>query len=294
MTYDGHVPQRLKTSQQWFAGIITQPIDENSQINPISPSGNPIEEEADQYIAPSPTLKSHERIQIYNQQYWWRLLNILQEAYPLLVRLFGYHDFNKTIGIPYLVKYYPNHWNLNFLGDRLPQWVEEEYLADDKPLIIESAYIDWAYNDSFTVKQLKPIDAQTLPEEGNIESLLDRKIYLQPYVNLFELGSNLFKFRTEFLKHDADYWLEHDFPPVDKDKTYYFVLYRARKNNIASKEISSGEFQLLERFKEGGTINSACQWLEQQEKTLYEKATKNLHLWFQNWIALQWLTLERK
>ena len=138
MKYDEHVPSLLKREQQWFGSIISRPIDVDSKMNPMSPSGIPMEVEAAEHITPSPTLRSAQRIQIYNQQYWWRLLNTLHDIFPLTTRLFGYQDFNRTIGMPYLTKYPPCHWSLTLIGERLERWVEEDYHAGDKELVKNS------------------------------------------------------------------------------------------------------------------------------------------------------------
>lgn len=292
MTYDTKVPQQLKKIQQWFGSIISRPIDDNSQMIPLSPSNKPMEEEAAIYIAPSPTLHPAQRIQLYNQQYWWRLLNAFQESYPLVTRLFGYYDFNKTIVIPYLVKYPPRHWSLSLLGDRLTYWIEKEYHADDKVLVLNAAKIDWAFNYSFIASQLSPITANDLSEGKNAANLLKRKLYLQPSLHFFEMNYDLFQFRIEFLKQEPNYWIENDFPELVHDKTRFFYLYRTQKNDISWNEISQGEYHLLQLFRKGATIEKACSWLESQEASLYNAAIKNLHLWFQEWTIRGWLSLE--
>ena len=293
MTYDTQVPETLKKTQQWFGSIIGRPIDENSYMNPISPSGQPMEHEAKDYIAPSPTMQPAQRIQLYNQQYWWRLLSTLQESFPLVTRLFGFRDFNQVLAIPYLVKYPPNHWSLAFLGERFMRWVDEEYNEGDKALIQDAVHLDWAFGDSFIVAQKEPILPTTLPKEGDPSSLLERTLYLQDHVHLFDWKYDLLAFRAAFLEQTPDYWLENDFPPLKKetDKRYYFVLFRDAGNNIAWKEISASAYKLLQQFKPGTTVEKACEWLEDQDKSLYDDAMQNLHLWFQEWIMYRWLTL---
>jgi hypothetical protein len=285
MTFDAKVPVNLKETQKWFAGIITRPIDEDSHMNPISPAGIPMVEEAPLYIAPSHTLQPAQRIELYNQQYWWRLLNTLQEVYPLVLRLFGYHDFNQSIGIPYLVKYPPCHWSLVVLGDYLPQWVQEEYRASDRQLILDATKIDHAFNACFIAPAFEKIN-----DVGNAEALLSQTLYLQPYVQLFSMDYHLFQFRKEFLLQEPEYWIENDFPKLARERTYYFVLYRNRNNDLCWNEISEGEYRLLSQFRQGTSIDNACQWLEWQSGTLYEEAHKHLHLWFQEWTARGWLT----
>lgn len=292
MGYDPAVPSKLKKTQKWFASIITRPIDEDSRMNPISPSGVSMEEEAWDYIKPSPALRPAQRIQIYNQQYWWRLLNTLHENFPLLTRLFGYHDFNQSIGIPYLDHCPPNSWSLNPLGDRLPEWIQQHYEGTDKPLVFDAARLDWAYNFTFVIKGLKPLCLEELPVPGDMASLLPIKLYLQPAVHFFHFDYDLFSFRREFLKHDPEYWIDHDFPPLPQEDKY-FILYRTKNNDIAWTEVSAGEYQLLEFFKKGSSIEDLCQWLEKQEGPLFEEASGQLHAWLQNWVARQWLSMEK-
>lgn len=291
MTFDAKVPSQLKKSQKWFASIITRPIDEDSRMNPVSPTGNLMEEEAWDFIHPSPTLRPAQRIQIYNQQYWWRLLSTLHEVFPLLTRLFGYYEFNQSIGIPYLVKYAPNHWSLNQLGDRLPQWIQEEYKASDKALVYDASMIDFAFNSSFVAPENPPITQAPLASPGDFSSLMSPKIYLQPHIHLFKWDYDIFQFRTNFLLQEVEYWIENDFPALPKDRKYYFVLFRNSRNDIAWNEITSAEYHVLKKFQEGSSIDDLCQWLEQQDPAISDPASEKIHIWLQEWILRGWLTL---
>lgn len=288
--YDVHVPPVLKREQQWFGGIIGRPIDEDSKMNPISPSGTPMEEEAAQHILPSPTLRPAQRIQIYNQQYWWRLLNTLHESFPLLTRLFGYYDFNRSVGIPYLAKYPPRHWSLCYLGDRLPRWCAEEYTGKDRKLVMDAALLDWAFTYSFISAKLSSIKADDAKDEATAAALLDRKLYTQPYVYLFEMDYHLLYFREAFMKQDPDYWLNNPFPEIDSSKKFYFVLFRTQRNDIAWKEISEGEYHLLCQFRLGATIDGACEALEERGGACCDEAIEHLQAWFQEWTMRGWLT----
>ncbi|MGA8165491.1 MAG: putative DNA-binding domain-containing protein [Waddliaceae bacterium] len=285
MTFDSRVPERLKQIQQWFAGIIGRRIDQENRINPIAPSGQLLELEAREYITPTPTLQPIERMQIYNQQYWWRLLKSLHENFPFATRLFGYLDFNEIIGFPYLEKYLSNHWSLSCLGNRLPQWVDEEYQEEDKPLVKDAVCIDRAYQHSFLALHRTPLQAK----DEEISALLSTPVSLQPHLHLFCCNYDLFHFRDAFVTQDVDYWMTHDFPEMIKEKTYHFVLFRNRRHHLIHEEISRGEYQLLARFLEGNTIEKALDWCE-QDREICEEVSLHLHLWLQKWIINQWLT----
>jgi len=294
MNYDVKVPSSLKREQQWFGSIIGRPIDEDSRMDPISPSGKPMELEAAEHINPSHTMRPAQRIQIYNQQYWWRLLNTLHDAFPMLTRLFGYYHFNRSIAIPYLVKYPPSHWSLNMLGESLAQWLQEEYHGEDKTLIYDAAQLDWAFNYSFIVGQFPPLSFEQMPSEAQMEEMLSHPLYSQPHLNLFRMEHELFDFKMELMKHDPDYWQEHGLPKLKNEKIYFFVLYRNVRNELSWKDISAGEYHLLSFFKKGATVEQACEWLEeQQDASVYEDAMNNLQSWFQEWSQRGWLSLSR-
>ncbi|MBA3956956.1 MAG: putative DNA-binding domain-containing protein [Parachlamydiaceae bacterium] len=294
MTYDTQVPASLKEIQQWFAGAITQRIDEDSYIDPIARSGRLMQEEAKDFIVPSPTLEPAQRIEIYAQQYWWRLLGAMHENLPLVTRLFGYHDFNQTLAFPYLIKYPSTHWSLSFLTTDFVHWLEEDYHANDKSLVVDAARIDCAYIHSFLAEQKPYIDDALLPESGDLSSVTACHLTLQPHVQLFAFSYNIFEYRIEFLLQEPEYWVEHDFPKLEKfDKPLHYVLYRNSGLNLEVAIITHSEAQLLQKFVEGCTIDGLCDWLEQQpeDSVLCQEAGEQLSSWIQKWIALRWLAL---
>jgi len=292
MTYDPNVPLLLKKEQQWFGSILNSPIDENNHLSPHSPSGVPIEIEASEHIVPSHSLKPHQRIQIYAQQYWWRMLDTLQEDFPFVTRLFGYQRFNRLVAIPYLVKYSSRNWSMNLIGDRLSQWIEEEYCGNDKELVLKAVKLDWAFSQSFLAEELPPLMQEHLPSEESLEEIFEQKLYLQPHINLFEMECDLFQFRVELLKHLPDYWLNHAMPTLESSHKRFFVLYRNKRNDLSWKEISRGEYHLLHFFQSGSSIDKVCEWLETQEADLYQNAMENLSSWFQEWTSRGWLSLK--
>jgi len=273
------VPKMLKETQRWFASIITRPIDINSKINPVSPSGQPIVKEAKQFILPSPTLEPHQRIEIYNQQYWWRLLTILHENLPLLVRLFGYTDFNQTIGFPYLCAYPPDTWSLNPLGTRAVDWVEKHYNKEDRDLVLNATKVDVAYNDNFFIAENTPLN-----------DLTEDPLTLQPTVSLYRLDYHLFPFRQEMMNEEPEYWEEHPFPELVKEKDVCTILYRNQSHNMCFEEIDLAEHFLLSLFQKGSTITEACNVLEQQDSEMVSHAEKHLTEWFQKWVMRGLLT----
>lgn len=277
--------------QQWFAGVISRPLVDNLKIQPYTPEGSLIAQEAAKYIVSSPTLQPDQRIQIYNQQYWWRLLNTLQANFPLVTRLFGRNAFNEQIAIPYLLKHPSNHWSLNVLGSRLTKWIEESYHASNKTLVFYAAALDWAFLECFIAIQYPYPNLGKLIEEKP-EHVLAQTIYLQPHVSLFKWEYDLFTFRDDCLKKGVDDWIETPFPELPSGKACCFVLYRNVNNYLAWRSISLSQYVLLQKFKNGSSLGDACAYVESQDEELYEEVAEHLHQWIQDWMQGGWLTLD--
>lgn len=274
----------LSTLQQWFASIITTPLDGESIQSPTC-FGTPIEKEAARYITPGPTLPPHKRIEIYNQQYWWRLINSLHEAYPLVLRLFGYHAFNYQIAIPYLQAFPPKHWSINHLGDQLLVWLKTHYKAEDRSIIYHAARVDLAFYQALLAQQLPPL--QTLHDQ-----LAQTTLYLQPSCTLFFLPYNLFAFRQELLKQTPEYWEQANHFPSLKKGRYYFLLGRTPSSHLLFTPLKSAAFALLSCFEKGSSIEKACQWLETQSPKRQKEALTGLTTWFRLWTEQGILTPE--
>jgi hypothetical protein len=241
-------PESLLEIQIWFAKHITAPIIESDSANIPLFSETEIDE-IRKRISPGPLLTSEERLGVYQQQYWWRLINVCQEIFPSLIRLFGYEDFNQIIAEPYLLKYPPQDWFLSNIGNDLPKWLKKYYRKSDAPLVLSVALLDLAYETLLFADLLPPINSQDF---GACDK---KKLYLQPYVLLFALDADFFAFREELMQHPPEHYETNDFPKIaSTGKKKYFVLYRMKEENVY-EEISSEFFDLLTRFKKGAKLN---------------------------------------
>lgn len=254
---------------RWFAEMITTPLGEGEILN------------ADRFVLPSNKLSPAQRVEIYREQYWWRLLSILHIHFPTLVRLFGYTGFNHLIGVPFLTAHPPSHFLLARLGEKLPLWLEKTYTAEDRLLVIHAAQVDWAYQKLFIAPS--PHHLETSLE------LLDQPLELQDHVQLFHLPFDLFSFREEFLSQDVPFWETNDFPKLRKENDLFFILYRYTNNHLFYKSLQEGQWILLNALSQGLTLNEACSLLEEKGGAAQEEALHSLPLWIQEWIQLSYL-----
>ncbi len=267
-------PKRLREIQEWFGTVIEEPIDAQSRLIPT-----PINQQADAFISPSATLEPFQRIELYAQQQWWRLLSALHENFPMLTRLFGTIDFNECIGKPALDAYPPHHWSIGRLGSDLVLWLEEAYHEPDRNLVLDVARLDWQINESLTARQLPPLTLDEITPE-----LAQQRLTLQPHLHLLHLRADLFSFREQLLERDLDGWIGVPFPPIPKETEPYYAIFRNHNFVVTSKQLHPKEFEILTLLQNGSTLNDACDVLSEEEGTLLPR-------WCQEWAARQWLSV---
>jgi hypothetical protein len=279
------IPLEVKNLQEWFASIIVRPITENEGVDPVSASGSSIKKEAAYFILPSHCLEPHQRIEIYNKQYWWRLISVMQKNFPLTLRLLGYTKFEK-ISVQYLLKYPPDYWSLTVIGRNFPDWIKGNYEFNDLELIFYAAETDLYFYFSSIASHFPSISKEVVAGKN----FLNENINLQPYVFLLKSSYDLPVLREIILKSDPEDWKDRQIPKIMQNDLY-FVIFRNNKNNISWKKISQEEYLLLRFFKNGANILKACDWIALQESFFQEIMTKKFHIWIQSWTQLGWFTL---
>lgn len=282
-------PPFLTDRLEWFGRLIGRPLTEEGKIQPLSPQNHLIAEEAKEYLLPSPTLQPHERLEIYNQQYWYRLLTVLQEEFPLLLRLFGYHAFNQEIATPYLLEYPPSSWSLNPIGEKFVEWIDAKWKGkEDHAITYAAAQVDWAYHLAFHAPNQHPT---LLEARVGAEELLHLPLTLQPHLQLLTLSHHLLSIRKKFLEKEVDEWMELPFPQVDHSKEHQVALFRDEEGLLHWTELSPEEHNFLSLFQEPKSLAAASQVAEERGGSLHRAASQKLSTWVQDWAQLNWLSL---
>ena len=108
-----------------MAGALFRPLTPKWGMQKRWTDGSRMEELAAAFIKPNDRLSSFERLEIYNRQYWFRVLDCLYEDYPGLRAIVGERKFMKLI-TAYLARYPSDSYTLRDLGNRLDQFLGEE------------------------------------------------------------------------------------------------------------------------------------------------------------------------
>src|SRR3974390_852371 len=109
---------KLMQLQRTMARAVMQPLPSSERMQRRSPDGRPMKHYASRFIKPNDRLTSFERLEIYNRQYWFRILSALAEDFEGLRTIVGDKAFEK-LSIAYLLDCPSRSFTLRNLGARL-------------------------------------------------------------------------------------------------------------------------------------------------------------------------------
>src|SRR5246500_1077861 len=107
-----------------MAAAVMQPLTPDEQMRGTAPDGREMSSVAAEFIAPNSQLSPFERLEIYNRQYWFRVLGALAEDFPALRSVIGAGAF-EAMSVAYLSEPPSRSFSLRNLGSHLSQWLRK-------------------------------------------------------------------------------------------------------------------------------------------------------------------------
>ncbi|HTF72349.1 MAG TPA: DNA-binding domain-containing protein, partial [Edaphobacter sp.] len=83
--------------QRRMAEDVMRPLTSDFQMQPTTSDGSSTHELVAGYIKPNDRLNSFERLEIYNRQYWFRVIGAVAEDYPALNAVLGDKIFDRLV-----------------------------------------------------------------------------------------------------------------------------------------------------------------------------------------------------
>ena len=145
----------LDDLERWFQGEIARPH-EGRTLPKLERRAA-----ASARILPSQHLAPEERVAIYADMYFARLLECLADDYPAVKALIGPIGFEKLVRA-YLREHPSRHWNLNVLGRKLPEFLAGDVKLPRKALVLDVARIECAMSVVFDAPQIAVTPGQAV------------------------------------------------------------------------------------------------------------------------------------
>lgn len=175
---------KLASLQKAVARAVMQPLTRNERMQRVGPGGKNMRAYAARYIKPNDRLTSFERLEIYNRQYWFRLLGGMAEDFPGLQAVLGGPRF-EAMCRAYLTECPSRSFTLRNLGARLEYWLRRnpKWIRDRQKLALDMVRLEWADIEAFDGQANIPIRSEDLPKMAAV----NLRLGIQPYLQLLEL-----------------------------------------------------------------------------------------------------------
>jgi hypothetical protein len=286
--------------QRSMASAIFRPLTPAWRMQARLAGGNNMRAAATEFIKPNDRLSSFERLEIYNRQYWFRLLDCLYEDYPGLLAVLGERRFLRCVRA-YLVRYPSDSFALRDLGSRLEQFLRDEpqWSGPHQALALDMVRFEWAQVVAFDEASKPPITTDEI-----LDTPSDKlRLGLQPYLSLLKLDYAVDDFvialkqrATDGLRGEASNAFDSA-PKATRRKqrirlparSRVFLAVHRHENRLYFKRLEPGAFAILAALSRGESIADACMEVLSSSGESENNLAPQLQAWFQNWAALGWL-----
>jgi hypothetical protein len=282
--------------QRLMAGAVMRPLSPRGRQQSRWHDGQPTKNVAASFIKPNDRLTSFERLEIYNRQYWFRLLDCFYDDYPGVRAVLGDRRFAR-LAEAYLIQHPSTSFSLRNLGRGLIEFLaaQPKWVAPHGPLALDMARLEWAQIEAFDNEAKPPLTMDALLEIDPART----RLQLQPHVTLLELSYPVDEFliqikRAERLRDEASNAMEAPSAHLRrrlnrrwKPESVFLAVHR-HNDAVFYKRLEPAACRVLSAFRAKATVAEACLQLGAVEGDPAEAGEK-VKSWFRSWASLGWL-----
>jgi hypothetical protein len=285
----------LELLQREMAAAIMQPLTPDEDMRSVAPDGRPMAEVAASFIAPNSQLSSFERLEIYNRQYWYRVLSALAEDFPALRAVLGSVAFD-ALSIAYLTAHPSRSFSLRNLGSKLPEWLASNpsFARRRHRLAVDVARIEWAFVESFDNADHDPL---TLEQIATLDA--SSRLALQPHLQLMALDypadDLVLALHDREKRQASEAGVKSEVAP---DEPATISKLRRRSTWLAShrvdfsvyyRRLQREEFLTLAAIRQGLPLADALEAGFAESRIPESRRPKRIGEWFATWAELGWI-----
>ena len=290
-------PRELDVVQKWFQTVITHPAGvgegiESAAARDLVPLHR---KDLERVIRRSRRVSAHDRLSIYANAYYARLLECLGECFPVLKRTVGDDLFNE-FAFGYLQRYPSRSYTLDQLGQRFAQYLEEtrpdrtDAPDDDAPatvtwpdFLVDLTRFEWTIGVAFDGPGVEKLDPVTADQWQSVDP--DRwplaKLVPAPCLHLLCLRYPINDYYTAV--RQAASGVEVSIPEPENQR----IAINRRNYIVRRYEIDGPQFELLTALLEGCHVSQAIERAADASDLDDERLATALKRWFTTWTANQ-------
>jgi Putative DNA-binding domain len=274
---------------------VMQPLTAGEQMQSRTRDGKSMHEVAAEFIKPNDRLSSFERLEIYNRQYWFRILAALDEDFRGLRAIVGQRRF-EALSKAYLVDCPSESFTLRNLGSRLEWWLRShpEWIQPRATLALDMVRLEWAEIEAFDGTAEPPLVPGDL-----LASDPDPQFRLQPYLQLLRLRYPVDDLLVAIRKDNSESAMasnavsqHHRRNRVrkvarQKPQAVHLAVHRL-DYSVYFKRIEPEAFTFLSAIRQGKSLSDAAVLAFQRSDVPETKLLGIVQNWFEHWSTLGW------
>jgi hypothetical protein len=275
--------------QRRVASVVMQPLTSTENMRRSAQA------EAEALIKPNKVLTSFERLEIYNRQYWFRVLSCFAEDFPGLRAIVGMRIFEKLMRA-YLADCPSRSFTLRNLGSRLVEWLvaNPKWTAAKPRLALDMARLEWAHIEAFDGGFEPVLTPAEIQSAG-----LELRISLQPHVQLLELAYPVDDLLIEVHDYEGEGNVSSNAARQSQLRTrvrhysqpepepVYLAVHRADES-VYYKRLRIESYRMLKALSEDAPLSDAIEKAFENSTMPDEDRVPALQEWFANWAELGW------
>jgi len=151
----------LRQTQELFWALITAPEGTRPAAEDLRSKGAIAPGAIDAIFCGDDRLPALDRLDIYANMYFYRLLDCLAEDFPRVVEAIGRDRFH-NLATDYLLAHPSASPSLRLLGRQLPEFAKAHEIAGEFPYVADLARLDWARVDVFDAPDVPALTREAL------------------------------------------------------------------------------------------------------------------------------------
>jgi hypothetical protein len=283
--------------QRRMSQDVMRPLTPDFAMQAMTEQGLPTDDVAASYIKPNPVLTSFERLEIYNRQYWFRVIAAASEDFPALHAVLGQERFDSLV-LAYLRENPSTSFSLRNLGARLPAWLASypKLAGPEHALAVDVARLEWAYVEAFDGASVTPLGWQDFAGLGTNPTLR-----LQPHLQLLDLQYPVDEVVLAVHKVTPEIDIvsnavsEHrkvaDVTLPEMQRSSIYLAVHRFEESVYYRRIDREEFLLLADLRDGDSIATASERAFEGSKLSAELQAARIQEYFAHASELGWFCL---
>lgn len=266
----------LERIQRWFHAAITHPGGARKGLA-SDLARQCLPGTVGDVVLPSSALDSRQRLSIYANMYFDRLIEVLGDEFPTVRHLTGVDRFAEIVKA-YVTEHPSTHYSLAKLGEKFPRYLLQADDALDVPhrrFAAAVATVERTMEDVFDERRDEPLvleDIEGIPPDSWGDLRLRTVSALRLLTLPYPVNATISAVRDG---RDVD---------IPARERSFVVVYR-RDYRVWRKDLSKAQYTLLSALHEGQTLSGAVRAAAELPGSDSTALAASLNEWFRDWTA---------